>query len=65
MSILFVILAASTKIFFEAAFYILLGFVVAAILRAYFSAETVVRYFSRGRFKSVLYASLLGIPIPL
>lgn len=65
MSTLSAILGASAKIFVEASFYILLGFLVAAVLRVFFRAETVVRYLARGRFKSVLYASLLGVPIPL
>ncbi|MFC1836135.1 hypothetical protein ACFL2Q_15680 [Thermodesulfobacteriota bacterium] len=58
-------LAASWTVFREAAIYVLFGFLVAGIMRAYIKPETVVRYFHRGRIRSVFYASLLGIPIPL
>jgi uncharacterized protein len=59
------ILGSSLSIFREAAPYLLLGFVIAGILHAYVHTESVVKYFHRGRFRSVLYSSLLGIPIPL
>ncbi|MBM4329072.1 MAG: hypothetical protein FJ118_18145 [Deltaproteobacteria bacterium] len=59
------IAVASVSVFLEAAPYVLLGFLVAGILRAFVGPDTVVRYLKRGRFRSVLYASLLGIPIPL
>lgn len=65
MEILLKILESSWSIFREAAPYLLLGFVVAGILHAYVQPESVVKYFHRGRFRSVLYSSLLGIPIPL
>jgi hypothetical protein len=38
---------------------------VAGALKAFLSATTVVRHFRRGKIMSVIYASLLGIPIPL
>lgn len=59
------ILRASLRIFVESAPYVILGFLVAGILRVYVGPETVARYLRRGRFKSVFYASLLGVPIPL
>jgi hypothetical protein len=59
------VLMASGNIFLEAAVYVLLGFLVAALLRAWISPETVGKYFAAGRFKSVFLASLLGVPIPL
>lgn len=65
MEILVKILGSSWTIFREAALYLLFGFVIAGILRAYIQADSVVKYFHRGRFRSVLYSSLLGIPIPL
>lgn len=57
--------AASFTIFREAAPYILFGFVLAGFLHVYINPSLIVRYFQQGRFRSVLYASLLGIPIPL
>jgi uncharacterized membrane protein YraQ (UPF0718 family) len=65
MEIFLNILRESLLIFKEAAPYILLGFLVAGALRMYMKTEFVSRYFQRGRLRSVFYASLLGIPIPL
>jgi len=65
MEIIIEILAASWQVFREAAIYILLGFSVAGLMRVYITPESVGHYFRRGQFKSVLYASLLGVPIPL
>ncbi len=65
METLLKILESSWSIFREAAPYLLLGFVIAGVLHAYVQPESVVKYFHRGRFRSVLYSSLLGIPIPL
>ncbi len=65
MEILLKILESSWAIFQEAALYLLFGFVIAGILHAYILPDTVVKYLHRGRFRSVLYSSLLGIPVPL
>ncbi len=59
------ILSASLNIFKETAIYILMGFLVAGLLRVYMPPSSVAHYFRRGRVRSVIYASLLGIPIPL
>lgn len=65
MDTIVLIIAASAKIFIEAALYILFGFMVAGLIRVYMQPDSVAHYFYRGRFKSVLYAALLGVPIPL
>jgi uncharacterized protein len=65
MNIILEILYASWNVFREAAFYILLGFLVAGLTRAYLRPDTVGRLFHRGRFRSVVYAALVGVPIPL
>jgi hypothetical protein len=65
MEILLEILKSSWRIFQEAALYLLVGFVIAGILRAYIRADSVVQYLHKGRFRSVLYSALIGIPIPL
>jgi|GEM_PF-1395622 len=59
------IAVASWRVFQQAALYVLFGFLVAGILRVYLRAESVAYFFRRGRIKSVVYAALLGIPIPL
>jgi uncharacterized protein len=65
MDILFEILVASCRVFREAALYILLGLTLAGIMRVYITPESIAHYFRRGRLRSVLYASALGVPIPL
>jgi uncharacterized membrane protein YraQ (UPF0718 family) len=65
MEVVFDIITASAGVFREAAIYILLGFLIAGVMRVYVRPESVAHYFHRGRLKSVLYASLMGIPIPL
>jgi hypothetical protein len=65
MDFIYQVIIASGNIFLEAALYVLFGFFVAALLRAWISPETVGKYFATGRFKSVFLASLLGVPIPL
>jgi len=65
MGLVLQIIDASVTIFREAAPYILLGFFMAGVIRAFVTPETVARYFRRGRFRSVFYASVLGVPIPL
>ena len=65
MEIIFEIFKSSWQILESAALYLLFGFVIAGILRALVSEDTVAKYLRSGRFKSVFYSSLLGIPFPL
>jgi len=65
MEILLEIAGASWNVFRESAPYVLLGLLVAGLMRIYIQPDSVAHYFHRGRFRSVLYASLIGIPIPL
>ncbi|MCA1959827.1 MAG: permease [Desulfomonile sp.] len=65
MGLVLDIINASATIFREAAPYILLGFFVAGVIRAYLTPATVSRYLRGDGFRSVFYASLLGVPIPL
>ncbi len=45
--------------------YLLLGFLFAGIIHIYVKKETVSKRLGKKNFKSVLYASLLGVPLPL
>lgn len=65
METLLQIITESLRIFKEASAYLLLGFLAAGIMRAAVKPALVARYFKRGRLRSVFYASLIGIPIPL
>ncbi len=49
----------------EMAPYLLLGFLFAGILKVYFPQKYVRRYIGGNDFRSVLNASLLGVPLPL
>ena len=62
MEIIIGILAESGHIFKEAAVYVIFGFLIAGLLRVYLQPSSVAHYFRQGRLKSVVYASLLGIP---
>jgi hypothetical protein len=65
MTILADILADSWKLLHQSALFVLFGILVAGLLRICLNASTVTRHLGRGRFRSVIKASLLGIPIPL
>ena len=49
----------------DASPYILFGILVAGLLKVFLSTDFVARNLGEGRFKPVLKAALLGIPIPL
>ena len=45
--------------------YISLGFFMAGILHVFVNTQTISKYLGKGRIGSVIYAALLGIPLPL
>jgi len=45
--------------------YIGFGFLTAGLLHIFVNTHTIVTYLGKGRIKSVLYAALFGIPLPL
>jgi len=45
--------------------YLLLGFLFAGILNVFFPKDKVTKYLGKNNFRSVLNATLLGIPLPL
>lgn len=49
----------------EMAPYLLLGFLFAGILKAFFPVDKITRYLGRKKFGSVVNASILGVPMPL
>ena len=49
----------------ESSVYILFGLLISGLLHIFLSPSSVARHFSKGHFRSVFKASLLGIPIPL
>lgn len=49
----------------EAALYLLLGFLFAGFLKVFLPEQKIYQHLGGNRFKSVLLASLFGIPLPL
>lgn len=49
----------------EISVYLLLGFLFAGLLHVYFPKNKIKKYLGGSNLKSVLYASLLGVPLPL
>ena len=59
------VLVSTWEIILESGVYLMVGFVFAGLLGAFFRTETIAKYLGGNRFRSVLNASLFGIPIPL
>lgn len=56
---------ASWDLLLDASIYILFGILVGGVLKMFLSTEYVAQHLGQGRYRSVLKAALLGIPIPL
>jgi len=55
----------AVKIFQDMAVYLLLGFLLAGLLYAFFPEEKVIKHLGRRNIKSVVNAAIFGIPLPL
>lgn len=51
--------------FTMAAFYILLGLFISGLIRMFIDQERIARHLGMRNFKSVLWAALFGVPLPL
>jgi uncharacterized membrane protein YraQ (UPF0718 family) len=58
-------LIACWEMLVEMAPYMCLGFLMAGLLHVFVNPRLILRFLGEGRIKSVLYATLLGIPLPL
>jgi len=65
LEVIWGILSESIRIFQDMAIYLLLGFLLAGLLYAFFPEEKVIKYLGRRNIKSVVNAAILGIPLPL
>ncbi len=65
MRLLYGIILSSWQILLDASVFIIFGFLIAALLRAVISSESIVRYRGGRNIKSVLLAALFGVPLPL
>ncbi len=59
------ILRSTWQIMLDASPFIILGFLFAALIRAFISTETIIKYMGGRDIKSVFLASLFGVPLPL
>ena len=53
------------RILLDSSPYILLGIMAAGCVKMYMNQDIIVRHLRRGRFLSVIKASLFGVPLPL
>jgi len=53
------------SIFKEASLFLLFGFAVAGVLAVLVPSRVFMRFLGTGRVKSVLWASIIGVPVPL
>jgi uncharacterized membrane protein YraQ (UPF0718 family) len=65
MTLLFECFVQAWQLLVESAAYMLFGLLVSGLLRMFLHPDAVARHLQKGRFKPVLKAALLGVPIPL
>ncbi len=65
MNVIIKIILESWHILQDSAIFMLFGFFVAGLLKAFMPDDFVAGHLGKGKFFSVIKASLLGIPIPL
>jgi len=65
MSFILSVLCEAWHILAEASLYMLLGLVVAGLLKAFLDPGYVARHLGKGRLWPVFKAALLGLPLPL
>ncbi len=53
------------RILLDSSFYILVGIMIAGILKVVMNPNTILKHLGMGRFSSVAKAAFLGIPLPL
>jgi len=65
MQLLINALIEAWRLLLDASIYILFGLLVSGLMRVFLSPYAVARHLGHGRFRSVLKAALIGIPLPL
>ncbi|WP_246804120.1 permease [Desulfosarcina cetonica] len=65
MNLILDVLLQAWNLLLESSVFILFGLVVSGLLRVFLNPGAVAAHLGQGRFRSVLKASFLGIPIPL
>ncbi|KPJ51564.1 hypothetical protein AMJ39_09685 [candidate division TA06 bacterium DG_24] len=64
-TILRLILVESYAVVYEAGIFILFGFLLAGIIHVFLRPDAITRHLGTGSTRSVLWASILGVPLPL
>lgn len=59
------VIEASWSLLLDSSVYMLLGILVAGLLKIFLNPETVAKHLGFGRFSSVIKAAILGVPLPL
>ncbi len=59
------IIEASWDILLDSSIYMLVGILVAGILKVVLNPTTIMNHLGRGRFFSVIKAAFFGVPLPL
>jgi len=65
IALLHSVLVASWHVLVEAAPWMLMGFVVAGLFRAFLPGDMIAKHMGGGGIKGILKASALGVPVPL
>jgi hypothetical protein len=53
------------RILLDSSFYIIVGILVAGLIKVCINPQFISRHLRYGRYRSVVKASLIGIPLPL
>lgn len=64
-SLPFDILREALHILLDSSVYILLGILIAGLLKVVLNPDVILRHLGRGRYSSVIKAALFGVPLPL
>ena len=65
MEIVIRIVESTWNILLDSSFYILVGILLAGLLRVVLNPAMIYTHLGRGRFSSVIKAALFGVPLPL
>lgn len=65
MDSIHIVFNISWRLFLESSIFIIFGLLVSGVLKVFLNPGMVAKHLGTGRFKSVIKASLFGIPIPL
>lgn len=65
MTFLTALLFEIWNILLDSSFYILLGIVIAGLLKVSLNPNTILEHLGKGRFLSVVKAAFFGVPLPL